>query len=290
MPLQFEQIIPSSSDADIIRAANIINTAFSQVSINEASISDIFTQINLINQKFDLYSTTQEINDMILIPSLSTNQLQLAINNKELNPGDVVYVNDSFFIVFIKEDFSLSYLYHEFPMGVEPFISAKLLLLLLNNHIENDRGYWQVLQELKTQIYSLQQIVAENQKRLYIAEQQLLIPSSKPELDMSNGVVLKSPPLIGLLGIEIGGIDLVSQFLGGWECPSNGGLIFSDGGLITLLSAEYISVNGVKASPTGSIVVLSLIGNGDAGEIRVNQGDIITASGIGNISFYPELS
>ncbi len=245
--------------------------------------------------RFPLQKATEKIVQRVMNEGISinsytnTSDFNNAIQNESIKNGDIVYVQDENVIVYINED-ALSTLKYIYPENIEPFISLALLFKLLNDHIENDKGYWQTQQQNSTNIYSLQQMLLELQKRIVVLENQASIPAEPTPLDMSNGTVLHSPPLIGLLGIEIGGIDLVSPLTGGWNCPSNGGIVFSDGGLITLLSPEYIEINGVKAAPTGSLVVIKLIGNGDGGEIRVNAGDNIVASGIGNISFYPELS
>lgn len=160
-------------------------------------------------------------------------------------------------------------------------------IVTLGSHAENDKGYWETLQETKALAYSNSLLIAQNGKRITALEQGAALPPPPAELDMTAGVAIHTPALLGALGIEIGGINRTSEILGGYICPKDGALIFSDASVVSLLNPEYISVNDVKAAPTGSTVLLELLGSGDGGQIWVNEGDKITSNGIGTITFYP---
>lgn len=175
----------------------------------------------------------------------------------------------------------------QFSQSIGYNSTAPAKVVTLGSHVENDKGYWATLQEIKALSYSNSLLIAQNGRRITALEQGAALPPPAAELDMNAGIVIHTPALIGALGFEIGGINLTSELLGGWDCPSNGALIFSDASVIGLLNPEYISVNGVKAAPTGSTAIVELLGSGEGGQIWVNEGDKITSNGVGTITFYP---
>ncbi len=159
-------------------------------------------------------------------------------------------------------------------------------------HAQNDQGYWQVLQQVQNQLTSTQALSTQLQSkvndllnRVAVLEEQP-IPEPEPVYDMASGLTLHTPALLGLLGIEIGGIDLIGF---GWTAPSDGLLVIDGAAAIGLLTPIWIAVNGVKADPSGT-VVLQLLGDGQNGEIRIEAGDVITQEGMGNITFYKRVS
>ncbi len=160
----------------------------------------------------------------------------------------------------------------------------------LVDHVENDKGYWSKLQEVDNKVISLGALLVQLQnsnndlkKRVSILEDTPTIVD--PVYDMTNGKVLHTPPLIGLLNIEILGVDLIGS---GWIAPNNGLIVVDNASIIGLLTPTWIAVNGVKADPSGT-VILQLIGGTDSAQISINAGDIITQSGMGNITFYNEI-
>lgn len=225
------------------------------------------------------------------IPSYATTaEFQTAIQDEAIKPGDVVYVADAEAIAYMNPDGTFATLIYTFPPGVAPYVSLALLFKLLSDHVENDKGYWKALQEYKTTLWSMQQLMVDNQRRITALEAEDALPPPVQQLDMSKPTVLHTPPLIGALGIEIGGINLTSPLLGGWLVPADGGIVFSDAGLLDLLNPEYIEINGVAAAEAGSTVVLELLNtDGDSGRIWVKAGDRITSNGIGDITYYPLL-
>ncbi len=74
----------------------------------------------------------------------------------------------------------------------------------------------------------------------------------------------------------------------GWEVPGDGLLVVDGASTIGLLTPTWIAVNGTKADPSGA-VLLQLLGDGQNGKIEVNTGDIVTQSGMGNITFYKRI-
>ena len=225
------------------------------------------------------------------IPSYATTaKFQTAIQDEVIKPGDVVYVADAEAIAYINSDGSLATLTYTFPTGIVPYVSLALIFKLLADHIENDKGYWRALQEYKTTLWSMQQLMVDNQRRITALETDEALPPPEKQLDMSKPTVLHTPPLIGALGLEIGGINLTSPLLGGWTVPADVAIIFSDAGLIDLLNPEYIKINDVAAALAGSTVVLELLNiDGDSARIWVKAGDRITSNGIGDITYYPLL-
>lgn len=162
-----------------------------------------------------------------------------------------------------------------------------------SDHVENDKGYWKTLQKTQNLVTSLQTILMGLQSsnndlkaRVAILEDQP-VPEPDPVYDMTTGTVLHSPALIGILGLEILGIDEIGS---GWTAPSDGLIVVDNASGISILSPNWIAVNGVKAAPSGSTVIIQVIGGSDGGNIPIKAGDIITQSGMGNITFYKRIN
>ena len=159
-------------------------------------------------------------------------------------------------------------------------------------HAQNDVGYWGYLLQVMNQLTATQALNTKLQTRLINLEARVAtlesIPPPEPEpvYDMAGGITLHTPALLGLLGIEIGGVDEIGS---GWPAPSDGILVVDGATTIGLLTPIWIAINGVKADPSGT-VVLQILGDGDNAEIAVRTGDIVTQSGMGNITFYRRIS
>lgn len=162
----------------------------------------------------------------------------------------------------------------------------------LQNHIENDKGYWATLLEVQNKNSANQALLTQQQTTI----NDLLVRVSTledapipapPTYDMSNPQVLKTPPLLGLLGLEIGGQNEIGD---GWTAPSNGLVVIDGASAIGLLTPTWIAVNGEKVDPSNPLAVLTLIGGGSSGQFTVNAGDVITESGMGNVTYYEEVS
>ncbi len=159
-------------------------------------------------------------------------------------------------------------------------------------HAQNDVGYWNTLQQVLNQLTSTQALSTKLQTKIAELETRIAVlenapaPDPEPVYDMASGLTLHTPALLGLLGIEIGGVDEIGS---GWAAPSDGLLVIDGATSIGLLTPVWIAVNGVKADPSGA-VVLQLLGDGENGEITISQGDVVTQEGMGNITFYKRIS
>ncbi len=161
----------------------------------------------------------------------------------------------------------------------------------LGDHIENDKGYWATLLSVQNMVTSNQALLMQQQEKINDLSERISILEENPVepdpvYDMSNPLVLKTPPLIGLLGIEVGGTNLIGS---GWTAPSDGMIIVDGASTIGLLTPTWIAVNGNKVAPSGSITVLTLIGSGSSGQFTIKQGDVLTESGMGNVTYYSEI-
>ncbi len=158
-------------------------------------------------------------------------------------------------------------------------------------HAQNDVGYWNTLQQVSNQLTSTQALATKLQGKIADLETRIAVlenapePDPEPVYDMASGLTLHTPALLGLLGIEIGGVDEIGS---GWSAPSDGLLVIDGATAIGLLTPVWIAVNGVKADPSGA-VVLQLLGDGENGEISISAGDVITQEGMGNITFYKRI-
>lgn len=169
---------------------------------------------------------------------------------------------------------------------------ALATMMEITTHAQNDQGYWNFLQNVANQVTAdqalntqLQIKVNELVARIAVLENNPT-PDPEPVYDMTSGLTLHTPALLGLLGLEIGSIDLIGL---GWTAPGDGILVVDGASAIGLLTPVWIAVNGVKADPSGT-VVLQLLGNGQSGQIEVREGDIVTQEGMGNITFYKRIS
>lgn len=155
----------------------------------------------------------------------------------------------------------------------------------LTDHITNDAGYWNELQALKEQVRSMSLLLNESIIKWNAYMLNPTVPEAPPKTyDMTNPTVLKTPALLGALGFEILGVDKIGS---GWTVPTDGILIIGAANTINLLTPTWIAVNGVRAAPSDSLVVLNLLSDGENGDIEINAGDVVTQSGMGNITFYP---
>ncbi len=162
----------------------------------------------------------------------------------------------------------------------------------LQDHITNDKGYWQTLLQVQNISVANQALLTQQQTTINsllarVSELENNPVEPTPTYDMSNPTILKTPPLIGLLGLEIGGTNEIGT---GWTSPSNGLVIVDGASTIGLLTPNWIAVNGTHVDPSNSAsAVLTLIGGGGSGQFTVAADDIITESGMGNVTFYPEI-
>ncbi len=158
-------------------------------------------------------------------------------------------------------------------------------------HAQNDQGYWSKLQQLEALINNNQAMIMEQNKKIFELQTKVAAleeappPEPAPEYNMEDPLVLKTPPLIGLLGIEIGGINVIGN---GYTVESDGLVVIDGASTIGLLTPTWIAVNGEKADPASELIVLTIIGGGNTGQFTVKTGDIITESGMGTVTFYPE--
>lgn len=176
--------------------------------------------------------------------------------------------------------------------GIFGGLSGDEILQALLAHIENDQGYWSQLLGLQNQLKNLTATVESLEQAIFSLNNRVLFLENQPEIttqisyDLENPTVLKTPPLIGLLGLEIGGVNLIGS---GWTAPANGKIMVDGANSIGLLTPVYLEVSGVKAAPTDSTVVLNVLGGGTTGEVLVKAGDVITEAGLGNVTFYREV-
>lgn len=161
----------------------------------------------------------------------------------------------------------------------------------LQDHIGNDGGYWQTVLQVQNITQANQALLTQQQTTINdllvrVAALENAPIADPPSYDMSNPTTLKTPPLLGALGIEIGGINNIGS---GWTAPSSGLIVVDGASLIGALTPTWIAVNGTKVDPSSSTAILSLIGGGSSGQFTVAEGDIITEDGMGNVTFYPEI-
>ncbi len=161
----------------------------------------------------------------------------------------------------------------------------------LLDHAENDKGYWATLLEVQNknsanQALLTQQQAAINDLIVRVSTLENNPTPAPPSYDMANPTVLKTPPLLGLLGLEIGGTNIIGS---GWTAPSDGLIVIDGASSIGLLTPTWIAKNGEKLDPSNPLAVLTLIGGGSSGQFTVVAGDVITESGMGNVTFYPEM-
>ncbi len=156
-------------------------------------------------------------------------------------------------------------------------------------HAQNDVGYWNILQSLLNTVQATQALLTEQQHsfnellvRVSTLEENPVEPP--PEYNMDLPLVLKTPPLIGLLGIEIGGVNLIGS---GYTVQLEGLIVVDGAASIGLLTPTWIAKNGEKLDPLNPLAVLTIIGGGNSGQFAVSPGDVLTESGMGNITFYP---
>lgn len=160
-------------------------------------------------------------------------------------------------------------------------------------HAQNDQGYWKMLQMALNQITAnqalatkLQQQINDLLTRVAVLENSP-VPAPEPVYDMTSALTLHTPALLGLLGIEIGSVDLIGT---GWTAPGDGLIVIDGASTIGLLTPTWIAVNGVKADPSGAVVLTLLGSDGSSGEIEISEGDVVTQSGMGNITFYKRIN
>ncbi len=216
------------------------------------------------------------------VPTYTTAQYGQAVSDGTLKTNDLIYVSDG-----------------EDPVtglpGIYMFVGENYSIATstaLKNHIDNDKGYWATLLDVQNKVIANQALLTQQQTminnlmtRVAALEDAPIDPP--PTYDMSNPTVLKTPPLIGLLGLEIGGKNLINP---NWTAPSNGIIVIDGASTIGLLTPTWIAVNGEHVDPSNPLAVLTLIGGGSSGQFTVNAGDVLTESGMGNVTFYPEIS
>ncbi len=167
------------------------------------------------------------------------------------------------------------------------------LLSELTAHIENDKGYWATLLEVQNKVTANQALLMQQQTQINdllvrIATLESAPVPTIPTYDMTNPVILHTPALIGALGLEIGSTGpLVS---GSWTAPADGKVVIDGAAAVGLLTTTWIAVNGNKVAPDSSLAVLTLIGGGNSGEFIVKAGDVLTQSGMGNVTYYGVVS
>ncbi len=152
-------------------------------------------------------------------------------------------------------------------------------------HQENDDGYWTTMMSFMAQQQTTNAVLEDFMTK---AQAWMNDPNNapKPEItyDMTKPTTLKTPPLIGALFLEIGGVNNIGA---GWTAPSDGLVVFDGASTIGLLTDNWIAVDGVKADPTSSDVQLIVLGNGTNGQVTIKAGQILTESGMGTVTFYP---
>ncbi len=174
------------------------------------------------------------------------------------------------------------------PDGDIPVAPLEELVL----HAQNDQGYWAFTQETRNLLTSTQALNSKLQGQIQDLLNRVAVledtppPDPEPVYDMATGLTLHTPALLGLLGITIGGVDNIGT---GWTAPSDGLLVVDGASTIGLLTPVWVAVNGTKADPSGT-VLLQLLGDGSNGEIEIKQNDVVTQSGMGNITFYKRVS
>jgi hypothetical protein len=162
----------------------------------------------------------------------------------------------------------------------------------LSDHAQNDIGYWNELQKQGAINQSQAAILMDLQSKIADMQSEieqlhaLPVTPATPMYDMAAGTVLKTPPLIGLLGVEIPTLDLIGA--SGWTAPQEGKIVFDGASTIGLLTSNWIKINDIFAAPGEEVDVL-VLGNGDGGEIVLENGDNVKENGIGNITFYPRV-
>ncbi len=163
----------------------------------------------------------------------------------------------------------------------------------LQNHILNDQGYWQTLLKVQNTAQATQTLLMDTQTTIQSLLNRVAVlentpaPDPEPVYDMANPEVLKTPPLLGLLGIEVGGANNIGS---GWTAPVDGLIVVDGASSIGLLTPEWIAVDGEKVAPSGSTTVLTLIGGGSSGKFTIEAGQVLTESGMGNVTYYREVT
>ncbi len=162
----------------------------------------------------------------------------------------------------------------------------------MQTHAGNDIGYWNALQSAINKITANQAMLTEQQAKINdllvrVAALEEAPIDTPPVYDMSDPIVLHTPALLGLLGLEVGATGPL--VLGSWTVPNDGKIVVDGAAAIGLLTPTWIAVNDEKVAPSGSTTVLTLIGSGSSGEFVVHTGDVITQSGTGNVTYYAEV-
>ncbi len=225
------------------------------------------------------------------IPVYTTAEFQAGIADGSIARDTMCYVSDENTLVYVKSDGTLATLSYTFPDGTEPYMNAQLMFLMLYNHQENDKGYWQTLLAVQNKVTANQALLTAQQTQLNdllvrVSQLENAPIEAPPTYDMANPTVLKTPPLLGLLGLEIGGTNLIGN---GWTAPADGKIVIDGASTIGLLTPTWIAVNDEKVDPSNPLAVLTLIGGGSSGEFTVNANDVITESGMGNVTYYQEI-
>ncbi len=165
--------------------------------------------------------------------------------------------------------------------------------LNMQTHAGNDIGYWNALQSAINKITANQAMLTEQQAKINdllvrVAALESAPIDAPPVYDMSDPIVLHTPALLGLLGLEVGATGPLVT--GPWTVPNDGKIVVDGAASIGLLTPTWIAVNGNNVAPSGSPTVLTLIGSGSSGEFVVHTGDVITQSGTGNVTYYAEVA
>lgn len=198
--------------------------------------------------------------------------------------GDITYTTED---TFYTTDITIPHV--QAPTGDIPLAPMSELVL----HVSNDQGYWNYLQMAMNQITANQALATKSQQQINDLLERVAVlentpmPDPEPVYDMTSALTLHTPALLGLLGLEIGSVDLIGS---GWTAPGDGLIVIDGASTIGLLTPTWIAVNGVKADPSGTVVLTLLGSDGSSGEIKVAAGDVITQSGMGNITYYKRIS
>lgn len=207
-----------------------------------------------------------------------------AVEKADFHAPEVSYTTE---ITLYETDVQIPHV--QSPDGDVPLAPLAEVIL----HAQNDIGYWNMLQMAMNQITANQALATKAQEQVndLLARVAVLedapAPDPEPVYDMTSALTLHTPALLGALGLEIGSINLIGS---GWTAPGDGLIVVDGASTIGLLTPVWIAVNGVKADPSGTVVLTLLGADGASGEIKIAAGDVITQSGMGNITFYKRIS
>ncbi len=230
------------------------------------------------------------------LPVYSTAELQTAIQNAEFNPLDMCYVSDEQVICYMKMDRSLATYAWVYPDGVAPYLTVGFLFNLLTE-VNNSGVKFEIQDTVYQQGVEVPKVTGEIPH--YLVDMEELRAHSNSDLTaISNLMTTMNAALSDMrsqiyeiqagisnkvLGNPIN-IEDSAQDVGYTVNNALGGQITFESPLVLLAGVGTLTINGnVVWTNVGLTVGLGVTGD----TVEVQNGDVVTCSGMSSIFFRP---